>query len=143
MSQHNDSAAAFAERRQVQLNYVKAVVKVLAELTILNHLLQIAVCCANHAYVHRQRRIATQAFKVAVTEHAQQLGLQSQRQITNLIQEQSSPVRSLEAPATLGQRCGEGALFVAKEFVLHQVLWQVGAGKGNKRRGDRKSTRLN
>src|ERR1039458_4894852 len=120
MSQHNDSAAAFAERRQVQLNHVKAVVKVLAEFTVLNHLLQVAVCCANQADVHRQRRIATQAFKGAVTEHAQQLGLQSQGHITNLIQEQSSSVRSLEPPATLGQRSGEGALFVAKEFVLYQ-----------------------
>ena len=66
-------------------------------------------------------------------EHAQKLGLESQRQITNLIEEQRSAVGGLKPPVPLRQRAREGALFVAKQLVLHQVLRQIGAGKGHER----------
>ena len=89
---------------------------------------------ANQADVHGDGGVAAQPLKAAVVEHAQQLGLQSQGQIANLIQEQRAAVGGFKPPAAHGHGPGKGALFVAKQFVFHQVLGQIGAGKGNERR---------
>ena len=60
--------------------------------------------------------------KLALLEHAQQLGLQLQRQIADLVQEHRALAGGFElAGAPLG-RAGEGAALVAEQFALDQAV---------------------
>ena len=51
---------------------------------------------------------------------AQQLGLQVQRQVVDLVEEERAAVRALEAADALAHRAGEGALLVAEQLALDQ-----------------------
>jgi hypothetical protein len=65
---------------------------------------------------------ATDAADGAGLEHAQQLGLQCQRQLADLVDQQRAAVRGLEQPLLARGRAGVGALFAAEQFIFDQVL---------------------
>ena len=73
---------------------------------------------------HIDRRFADRAQRphCPLLDHPQQLALHGQRQVADLVEEQRAAVRRLEeALAVLGST-GEGALAVAEEFGLEQLL---------------------
>ena len=55
-------------------------------------------------------------------EHAQQLHLQRQRQLADLVEEERAAVGRLEETRLVADGAGEGALHVAEELGLEQVL---------------------
>ena len=57
---------------------------------------------------------------LALLQRAQQLGLQLERQLADLVEEQRAAVRELEAARAALQRAGEGAALVAEELALDQ-----------------------
>ena len=57
---------------------------------------------------------AAQALKLLLLQHAQQLGLQFQRNVPHLVQEQRSFVGEFEAAQPLGHRASESAALVAE-----------------------------
>ena len=63
-------------------------------------------------------------------ERAQNLRLQRQRQVADLVEKQRAAVRQLELAGLARHRAGEGALLVAEELGLEQVV-------GNRRAVDR------
>ena len=58
----------------------------------------------------------------ALLEHAQELGLQAERQLADLVEEQRAAVGHLEAAGLLLGRAGERALLVAEQLALDQRL---------------------
>ena len=65
------------------LNHIQAVVKVFAEFTVLDHLLQVPMCGAKQADVYGQGGVSVQPLEGPLVEYAQQFGLQTQGQITH------------------------------------------------------------
>ena len=57
-------------------------------------------------------------------QHAQQLGLRARRQVGDFIQKQRPAVGLLDQAGAVGDRPGEGALGMAKELGLEQVIGQ-------------------
>jgi len=55
-------------------------------------------------------------------QHPQQLGLQRQGHVADLIEQQGTAVGGLEQAHPVAIGAGEGALAVAKQFALQQVL---------------------
>ena len=60
-------------------------------------------------------------------EHAQQLGLQRRVHLADLVEEERAAVGGLEAADARARGAGEGALLVAEELALEQVLGDRGA----------------
>src|SRR5438874_700569 len=79
------------------------------------------------AHVHLHADAAADALERALLEHAQQLGLERRRDLADLVQQQRPAVGQLEAAAAHPVGAGEGALLVAEQLALQQVLRQGGA----------------
>ncbi len=100
----------------------KAVIKVLAEVPFADGLFQIAIGGGDHAYVDLHVAHAADAPDDLVLEHAQQLGLQQGRELSNFVEEERAAIGRFEQTLLHCLRVGEGASFVAEEFGLHQRL---------------------
>src|ERR1700751_4440147 len=74
--------------------------------------------------------IRAQAFDSALLQHAQQLGLQGQRQIADFIEEDRATVGLFESSAPAVESPSKRPLLVPKEFVLNH---RVGKGAWGER----------
>ena len=88
--------AALAQRRQVHLDDVEAVVEIAAEPAGGDLGAQIAVGRGDHVDVDAARLERADALDLAELEHAQQLRLHRQRQLADLVEEQRAAVGVLE-----------------------------------------------
>ncbi len=75
----------------------------------------------DHAHVDFLSGVAAQALKFLLLQDAQQLGLQLQRNVTDLVEEERSLVRQFEASDLARDGSGEGASLVAEELALQQA----------------------
>ncbi len=66
-------------------------------------------------------------------QHAQQLGLHGQRQLTHFIQEQGAAIGQFELAPALVQRAGKGAAHMPEQFAFDQGLGQGGAVEADQR----------
>ena len=58
--------------------------------------------------------------KFPVLEHAQQFGLQRERHVSDLVQEDRASIRHLQFALLQAIRAGEGSAFMPEEFVFEQ-----------------------
>ena len=115
-------------RRQAQGQAVEPVVQVFAEGMLLDHVAQAAVRGADDRNVHRDGLGAAQRGDATLLQGAQQPGLQGQRHVADLVQEQGAAVGLHDAArGALAPRAREGAVFIAEEFGLDQRLGDGGA----------------
>jgi hypothetical protein len=77
---------------------------------------------ATQAHIGLNLARAAQPHQRALLQRAQQLGLQRQRQLADLVQEQGAAIGLLEPASAGGGRAGEGAALVAKQLALEQGL---------------------
>ena len=112
--QRQDVLAALAQRRQENRDNRQPVVKVLAEAAVAHRALQVPIGRRNHAHIHLLVADPAHAPDHLVFQHAQQLGLQEQRQLTDFVQEQRAAVRYFEQTFLHRLGVGEGALLVAE-----------------------------
>ncbi len=92
-----------------------------AELPLRNQTFQVLVGGGNHPHVDADQFTATDAEELALRQHAQQPGLQRQRHVADLIQEQCAAIGLLEAADMAALRAGEGAGFVAEQLAFQQL----------------------
>ena len=62
--------------------------------------------------------------KLPVLEHAQQFGLQRERHVSDLVQEDRASIRHLQFALLQSIRAGEGTAFMPEEFVFKQRFRQ-------------------
>jgi hypothetical protein len=103
-------------------DHPESVVQVLAECAGLQSAAQIAIGRGNDPSVRADIFHAPDPLELLFLQNPQQLGLEGQREIANLIQENRPPVRQLKLPFLLRNRAGERAFLVAKQFAFQQ-LW--------------------
>ncbi|MCY1408334.1 hypothetical protein D9M71_236540 [compost metagenome] len=102
-------------------------VEIGAEMPVADAVGQVAVGRGDDPHVDVARLVLAQALDLAVLQGTQQLGLQAQRQLADLVEEQRAAVCRLEASATVGGGAGESALDVAEQLALGQRLRQGSA----------------
>src|SRR5262249_37478741 len=76
---------------------------------------QVAMGCGDQPEVDGNGLVATHARKRPTLQYAQQLGLQLQRQLADLVDEQRASVRALEGADVPGGRAGERASLVPEQ----------------------------
>ena len=116
-----------AQRRQLDRDDVDAVVELLAELPLDGRLPEVAVGRRDHAHVHVHEGRPADAADLTLLQRAQQLHLKPHGHLGDLVEEERAVVGDLHEARLAAHRAGEGALLVAEELGLEQVLRQRGA----------------
>src|SRR5262245_21323811 len=95
--------------------------EIVAKPSRLNFAIEIAPRRRNDADVELDRLLTSDAHQLSSLDGAQQLGLERERQIANLIDEQRAMLRALEHSAPQPDRTGERAALVAEELGFDQA----------------------
>ncbi len=120
IAQGGDVAVPLGQRRHVDVDDIQPVEQILAELSLADHLVQIAIGGGNQADVDGNRLGAPHALELPLLDHAEQLHLDGVVDLADLVQKQRAADGHLEAPlaARIGAR--EGPLLVSEEFAFEQ-----------------------
>ncbi len=110
----------FAERGQRQLDDVEAEQQVLAELPGGDGGVEVAVRRRDQADVGRAGPRLADPLVAALLEESEQLGLERERQVADLVEEQGPPFRRGDLALGIGDRTGERAPSVAEQVALEQ-----------------------
>ena len=128
------SPVALAQRRQSQADLGQTVVEVLAEPALPHQLVQVTMGRADDADVDRDLLAPADPLDHPLLQEAQQLGLQPERQVADLVEEQRCRRSACSMRARrLLDRAGEGAALVAEQLGFEQRL-------GDRRAVDRRRT---
>ncbi len=113
---------SIAERREDHAHDAQAVEEVFAEATLADLFGEVPIGGGDDADVDLDGLGATDALHLALLEHAQEFRLQVELELAELVQEHGAAVGHLEDALARGGGAGEGALLVAEEFALDEVL---------------------
>ena len=113
-----DVVAPHPQGRQIDPHHVDPVVEITAKLATLHHLVDVAGSRGHHADVDGVFLAGAHPTHPPLLEHAEQFGLERQRQFAHLVEEQRAAVGELDEahPAGIGAR--EGPALVAEELAL-------------------------
>ena len=120
--QQRDILPAAAQRREVQAHDIEAVEQIFAEHLGQDFGFEVLVRGRDDADIGADRVIPAHPRESSVLQHAKEFALQGERHFADLVEEQRSAVRLLEASDALGTRAGEGSFFVTEQLALQQVL---------------------
>ncbi len=112
--------AAIPQRRQMDMEDVKAVVEVLAKMAPANGVVGDLIGGGHDAHIHLELGLAPEPAHLRILQHAQKLRLRRHRHFANLVKQQSSMLRQFEASGPALGGSGEGSLFVPEQFGLDQ-----------------------
>ena len=101
--------------------YAQAVVKIAAEFPVGNQFFQITVCRCDQAHINRNGARAAEPLELLLLKSAQELRLEFERQISDFVEKQRSPVGEFQAADFLRNRSRESASFMAEEFAFEQA----------------------
>ena len=122
MGQDQDVLGTLAQRRDRDLEYVEAVIEVLAEALPRDGVGEVAVGRGDEAHIGLERAGPAQALELPLLEHPQELGLHHRAHLGDLVEEQRPSGGLLDA-ADLGRdRPGEGPFLVTEELRLEKLL---------------------
>src|SRR5690625_6167098 len=144
LGQRNNVFGALAQRRNVQLNHVDAVVEVFAKFMVANGRFKVAVGGGNQPDVDGGFFGGANRANAFFLQRAQQLGLKGGRHVANFVKHHGAAAGAHKqaVPVFFGAR--KSAPAVAEHFLLHQLGRDGGAVAANNRPGaDPKSPRLN
>ena len=95
--QHGNILAAVAQRRQADLDGVQPEEQVLAEAALCHGGVEVGIGGREDAHVHAAGFGGADALELAGLERAQQLGLQSLRDVGDFVQEERAAIGHFEA----------------------------------------------
>ena len=120
--QQQHITTALTQRRHRQRVNAQAVIQVGTKASGAHLSRQVAVGGGDHPHVDAVFAIRTNPLQLPTLQHAQQLGLDRQRQFTHFVEKQAAAIGQLELAAALAHGPGEGAAYMAKQFALHQRI---------------------
>ena len=133
LRQRRDVLGLVAQRGHRDGDHVDPIVEVLAELPLLDQLLEILVRRRDHADVHGDLFRAADPPDLPLLEHAQQLDLHRRRGFSDLVEEDRTAARHLEQTLLVAGRPGEGPLHVPEQLTLEQLVGQRSTVDRNER----------
>ena len=131
--EQRDVLAPLAQRRQLDADDREPLEQVAAEAALPDRLLEVDVGRGNQAGVRAQCLGPADAVELLVLEHAQELGLDRRRQITDLVEEHGPLVGQFELPRLVAVSPREAALYVSEQLRFEQRLGQPGAVQRDER----------
>ena len=122
-----DILAAFAQGRDGNGEDVQAMVEVPPEGSLVAAFIQVAVGGDDDPEVSGDLSVGADLFIDPFFKQAQQLGLERQRHVADLVQEQGAAVGPAALPFTFAVGAGEGPFHMAEQFAFQQGFRYGGA----------------
>ena len=121
-SQDGNVFAPLAQGRHEEGDDVQAIEQILSETAACNFVLQILVCCGDHANIDAYGGRSADRLETLFLDGAQDLGLSLERHVPDLVQKERSAVGQFEL-AFLGIACaGERAFCMSEQFALNEFF---------------------
>ena len=131
LGQRRNIAGALAQGRDAEGHHVQTVVEIHAEGAALHLRREVAIGGGHQADIELPGARAPHAFKLALLQDAQELGLQLRRQLADLIEKDGAAFGHLELALLLRHGAGEGSLLVPEQLAFQQCLGEGGAVDGD------------
>src|SRR5882762_862659 len=112
--QRRNVFTARPQRRQRDRKYIQTIVEIAAKFVSLHHFYQISMGRSYEANVYLVSPAAPQALEFLLLQDTQQFGLQRQRNVSHLVQEQRPFVSQFETSNLLRDSARKSTFFVAK-----------------------------
>ncbi len=109
-----------AQRRHVDVKNVQPVIEIAAQFALGHGLFGYFVCGSQYSNIDRRLYFAAQAAKLAVFQHAQELGLGCRGHLADLIQQERAFLGQLKAPGATLHGAGKCALLMPEDFAFDQ-----------------------
>ena len=122
------------QRRQRDWKHIQTVVEVATKFVPFRHFNQISVGGSYEADVHLMSPTAAQALEFLFLQDTQQFGLQRQRNVSHLIQEEGPLVGHFEATDLLSDGAGKSSLLMAKNLAFKKIERNGSAGLYQRKR---------
>src|SRR5262245_36779111 len=118
---------SLAQWGELDGKHVQTVIQIASKFLSRNHLGQVSMCCRHYSDIDSMRPAAAETFELLLLQNAQQFRLQRERQVPDLIKEESSVIRHFEAAGFLRDSSGKCTFLVSKQFALQKIKWNRGA----------------
>src|SRR5579862_5358934 len=112
---------AIPQRRQSDWKNMEAIEQIAPESIFRNQLLQVLVRRHYQAHIYTLCLRTSKPLEFRFLQDTQKLGLQLKRDIADLIEEESSGVRSLKASDTPDNRTGESSSLMSEQLALQEA----------------------
>src|SRR5437660_8474016 len=112
---------AIAQRRNLEVDYVQAVIKIFAEAALSHQRKELYVGSGYNAHVDSELLGAAEAHEFALLNHAQKLGLRFRANGGDFIKENGALIGDFEEALFGSNGAGEGALHMAEKLGLQEV----------------------
>ena len=122
LHQRRDVFAALAQRRDLDVHDVEAVIQIVAKAACFDRFLQVVIGRRNDAHLHLHRRAGADRQDLLGLDRAQQLDLKVERHVGDFIKEDGAAAGTLEEPFLVADGSGEGAAEMAEELALEEGL---------------------
>src|SRR6516165_7012001 len=120
--QNRDIFFALSQRGNLQWENIETVIKVFAKTARGYLFFQISIGGRDDPHIRLPGSVLAYTFITLLLQNPQQLGLQLQRDFTDLVQEQGSTGGEREAAGSILDSPGERALGVTEKFAFKQFL---------------------
>ena len=124
---------AIAQRRELDVNHMQAVVQIFAEASFFHQLAQIHVGGGDDAHIHFDHVHPAEAHELAFLHHAQQLGLRLEGNVADFVEEDAPFVGQVEEAFLRVHRAGECAFYVPEQRGFEKIRRQVAGVHGHER----------
>src|SRR5260221_6151365 len=121
VDQRRNVFRAAAQRRQVDSDYIQAVIQVFTELAFANQNIQIDIGRRDDPDIHLELLHAAQVHEFSVLKHAQDFGLRFQAHGADFVQKNSAAVGYFKKAFLGRDGAGKCSLDVAEQSRLKQV----------------------
>src|SRR5882724_4218577 len=119
--QQRNIPLAFPQGRDMYGKDIQAKEEIRSELLLARHRFEIAVGRGNQTRVGSKRARAAQPLELPLLQHAEQFGLQFERNLPNLVQKNRAAVGHFEAADALRDCSRECALLVSEQLAFQQT----------------------
>ena len=127
-----DVRATFPQCRQANFKRIDAEIEIFPKVLFSNHRPQIAIRGAQDADIGAKRLGLADAANLARLQKAQQFDLNVLVELADFVEEERAAVGYFEQPLVVAVGAGEGALAMAEQFALDEVLGEGTAVYGTK-----------
>ena len=117
-NQQGNVIPALVKRGEFDADNRQTIVKILAELALLEESGHVAIRCRQHTHIDGRVLVGTDPAHLLFLDHAKQFDLKRKRGFRDFIEKKRAPVARFDQ-TTMGRSCAsERTFFVAKEFTL-------------------------
>src|SRR5260370_2008366 len=124
LREFHDFSRAVAQRGDLQLDHVEAIVQIFAEAFFLEQLIEMLIGRGDYSRIDLDCLRAADPFEGPLLQEAQQLGLHHRSQVADFVEQDRATLGRFEPSRLVFDRTGKRTAHVSEEFALEQMLAQ-------------------